>query len=189
MPPVTILSPYSGRPVKVREQDLGRALRDEEGRIFYIVEDPEHGRYAARTRKGSPKDLERYREIEAKSAKLDSDPDRPATSNLQAHDATGKKRRNPIGLLFVVVLVVAIAALGYVYLNHPGWLGLDKPAEQVPESETDADSEQSQSPGITPANVLIKTPPQEADPSAPGIAAAPLQAQGASVSLPAQPNQ
>ena len=63
MPPVTILSPYSGRPVKVREQDLGRALRDEQGRVFYIVEDPEHGRYAARTRKGSPKDLERYREI------------------------------------------------------------------------------------------------------------------------------
>ena len=47
MPAVTILSPYSGKPVKVREQDLGRAIRDEQGRVFYIVEHPEHGRYAA----------------------------------------------------------------------------------------------------------------------------------------------
>ena len=177
MPPVTILSPYSGRPVKVREQDLGRALRDEQGRVFYIVEDPEHGRYAARTRKGSPKDLERYREIEANAAKLDSDPDRPA-ANLQAHDATGKKRRNPVGLL-VVVLLLAAAALGYVYLNHPEWLGLGTPADETDEADEAASVEPTPhdppriietAAELTPPQVV--TPP--ADTRAPGIAAAPL---------------
>ena len=124
MPPAIILSPYSGRAVKIREQDLGRALRDEEGRVFYVVEDPEHGRYAARTRKGSPKDLERYRKIEADAAQLD-DATQPARQNLaQAHDAAGNKRRNPLGLLVIVLLLAASAALGYVYLNHPDWLGL-----------------------------------------------------------------
>ena len=179
MPPVTILSPYSGRPVKVREQDLGRALRDEQGRVFYIVEDPEHGRYAARTRKGSPKDLERYREIEANAAKLDSDPDRPAATNLQAHDATGKKRRNPVGLLVVVLLLTAFAALGYVYLNHPEWLGLGAPEEETEDVDEAAsvDPAPQDQPRIIetsaePAPVQVPVPP--VDPRAPGIAAASL---------------
>ena len=94
MPPVTILSPYSGRPVKVREHDLGRAIRDEQGRVFYVVEDPEHGRYAARTRKGSQKDLERYREIESASlsskARSNSTkkPRPPSTTRPAANAAT-----------------------------------------------------------------------------------------------------
>jgi len=145
MPPVTILSPYSGRPVKVREHDLGRALRDEEGRVFYVVEDPEHGRYAARTRKGSPKDLHRYREIEANVATLEGDltiTDQPAP---QAHDATGSKRRNPVGMLFLLLVVAAVVVAGYVYLNHPEWLGLGTPANELdaasPEgSDADASS-------------------------------------------------
>lgn len=173
MPPVTILSPYSGRPVKIREHDLGRALRDEEGRVFYVVEDPEHGRYAARTRKGSPKDLERYRQIEAGVAKLDSNEDRPAAANLKAHDATGTKRRNPVGLLLVVLILAAVAALGYVYLNHPQWLGLGTPA-----SETEADDEAAlqapapNHPAVAIAPVVSKPAPQ-LDPSKPGPAAAP----------------
>ncbi|MEM6259943.1 MAG: FKBP-type peptidyl-prolyl cis-trans isomerase [Planctomycetota bacterium] len=170
MPPVTILSPYSGRPVKVREQDLGRALRDEQGRVFYVVEDPEHGRYAARTRKGSPKDLERYREIEAGVAKLDSDADRPA-ANLQTHDATGSKRRNPIGLLLIVVLIAAAAALGYIYLNYPGWLGLEG-TEPATQEDADADGPSAEptsfiKPAVPEPNTTA-TPIQITQPSASG---------------------
>lgn len=179
MPPAIILSPYSGRPVKIREQDLGRALRDEQGRVFYVVEDPEHGRYAARTRKGSPKDLERYREIEAKSAQLD-DSTQPARQDLaQAHDAAGNKRRNPLGLLVIVLLLAAVAALGYVYLNHPEWIGLG-PAE--PDSQNDADAASpeptSQVDPATPASIIAAKPTNNTEqrnpPSKPGLAAAPL---------------
>lgn len=182
MPPAIILSPYSGRAVKIREQDLGRALRDEEGRVFYVVEDPEHGRYAARTRKGSPKDLERYRKIEADAAQLD-DATQPARQNLaQAHDAAGNKRRNPLGLLVIVLLLAASAALGYVYLNHPDWLGL---GTDEPESQNDADATAPAEPTsqATPAHqaaepVAIKAAsdpkPQPDRIDRPGLAAAPL---------------
>lgn len=173
MPPVTILSPYSGRPVKIREHDLGRALRDEQGRVFYVVEDPEHGRYAARTRKGSPKDLQRYREIESGVAKLEGEIELDDASTMQAHDATGSKRRNPKGLLLLVVLLAAVAALGYVYLNHPEWLGMDAPA-----SDTQDDASSSyRLPQITDVVAIMKPSQAIASepvaPDAPGPAAAP----------------
>ena len=135
MPPVTILSPYSGRPVKIREHDLGRALRDEQGRVFYVVEDPEHGRYAARTRKGSEKDLQRYREIESGVAKLEDGPELEDARAQHVHDATGSKRRNPMGLLAAIVILSVIAAAGYIYLNHPDWLGIESTASEADEAE------------------------------------------------------
>lgn len=210
MPPVTILSPYSGRPVKIREHDLGRALRDEQGRVFYVVEDPEHGRYAARTRKGSPKDLERYRQIESGVAKLDDGPVLSEAQVQQAHDATGSKRRNPVGRLLFIVILVLLAAAGYVYLTNPGWLGLDTtPTESetqettpgsVPGSgpETDPESlpvpdgsEQSSTDKPTRygiVEVIQKTTPdplntfnEARDPRAPGLAAAPLAGSRADV--------
>lgn len=139
MPPVTILSPYSGRPVVVREQDLGRAIRDEQGRVFYVVEDDEHGRYASMTRKGSPKDLDRYRDLQAGGAPPDdgaADTDANtaaaspgATRSAQPYDATGTKRRNPVGLIVLVLIGLAVGAAGYVAINHPELLGIesDKP--------------------------------------------------------------
>ncbi len=179
MPPVTILSPYSGRPVKIREHDLGRALRDEEGRVFYVVEDPEHGRYAARTRKGSAKDLQRYRQIESGVAKLEGDlqlDDAPAS---QIHDATGSKRRSPVGVLLLIVILAAVAAAGYIYLNHPQWFGLGEPVNETQEAD-DAEQSSSQSPSYEVKAVAQKTTPDpfsrpfSRNPSAPGLAAAPL---------------
>nr|MBX2853264.1 hypothetical protein [Phycisphaeraceae bacterium] len=181
MPPVTILSPYSGRPVKVREQDLGRALRDEQGRVFYIVEDPEHGRYAARTRKGSPKDLERYREIESGVAKLGSDEDRPATNAMQVHDATGSKRRNPVGLLLLVLILAAVTALGYVYAKHPEWLGLGTPASDTEPGANDeaALTEPAPIKPVAIAPIVCKTEPAD-----PLITAEPVHTEPARPAMP-----
>lgn len=123
MPAITILSPYSGQPVKVREQDLGRAVRDEQGRIFYIVEHPEYGRYAARTRKGSDKDLERYQKLQAGTEKLDASSAVQASRSAVVHDATGVKRRNPVGLIALVVILLVLAAGGYYALVSLGVIG------------------------------------------------------------------
>lgn len=138
MPPVTILSPYSGRSVVVREQDLGRAIRDEQGRVFYVVEDEEHGRYASMTRKGSAKDLEHYRELQAGGpAASDDVPGAAALSQAPAHDATGVQRRNPVGIVLLVLVGLLILGGGAVYLTQPQWLGLDK-EQPTPEDNTPA---------------------------------------------------
>ena len=48
---ITVDSPYSGKPVKVREQDVRRAVRDEEGRIFYVLPRPDgSGFFGSKTR-------------------------------------------------------------------------------------------------------------------------------------------
>lgn len=154
MPPITILSPYSGRPVKVREQDMGRAVRDEEGRIFYIVDDPEHGLYAARTRKGSDKDLERYRKMQDTSARLDEDDAVQASRHATVYDATGTKRRNPLGRLVLLIIVLAIGAAAYLVIMQPGLIGLgsqeqDDAKTNTP-AESDAGGEQSAAPVDAP---------------------------------------
>ena len=135
MPPVTLLSPYTGRPVVVREQDLGRAIRDDQGKVFYVVEDPEHGRYASMTRKGSPKDLQRYRALQSGEAPANNGsaaPKTPATSgHANAYDATGKRRRNPVGIVILLLVIALVAAGLFVYLVHPEWIGLDS---QSPDS-------------------------------------------------------
>lgn len=152
MPAVTILSPYSGKPVKVREQDLGRAIRDEQGRVFYIVEHPEHGRYAARTRKGSDKDLERYRAVEAGTAELDEAPAAQAARAAEVYDATGTKRRNPVGLAILLVVLALLAAGAYVYFVNPGLIGLDDepgPADPSPRQTPDTQSGARHDRGVT----------------------------------------
>lgn len=115
--PITILSPYSGKPVKVRDQDVGRAIRDEEGRIFYIVDATDGGTpYSSMTRKGSEKDEQRYRKLESGSAQLSQ----TAREHVhQVHDATGKKRRNPVGVLLLVLILALAGGAAYVYFVRP----------------------------------------------------------------------
>lgn len=162
--PITILSPYSGRPVKVRDQDLERALRDEEGRIFYVVQgDDGKGYYASMTRKGSEKDQERYRKLDEKGAVVDQ---RAKETVQQLHDATGTKRRNPVGIMLLLLIVLALAGGGYVYLQHPEWLGLgDEPAEQpeVPGTpgspDADPDNPASEQTGMAPGFSAVRIVP------------------------------
>ncbi|MEM6459939.1 MAG: hypothetical protein AAF710_11185 [Planctomycetota bacterium] len=110
--PITINSPYSGRPVKVRDQDLNRAVRDEEGRVFYVVARADgSGHYAAPTRKGSAKDEQRYDEM---AAKMQRSQEQVAVQHEAAFDATGKGRGGGVGRkLVLLVLLLVLAAAGY----------------------------------------------------------------------------
>jgi hypothetical protein len=110
--PITVKSPYSGRPVKVRDQDIERAVRDEEGRVFYVVPRPDaEGYYAAPTRKGSPKDLERYDKMQLRAAQVQEQVDE---QHRAVHDATGKRRARPLArLITLLVLLAALAGGGY----------------------------------------------------------------------------
>lgn len=114
--PITVLSPFSGNPVKIRDQDLGRAVRDEAGRIFYVLEKPDGGGYyAAPTRAGGPKDLDRYLALESKT---DVARDNTREQVAQIHDATGKRRGNS-GRLVVIVLLIALALLVWAVTVGP----------------------------------------------------------------------
>lgn len=110
--PITINSPYSGRPVKIRDQDIGRAVRDEEDRIFYAVPRASgEGFYAAPTRKGSEKDEKRY---DAMQEKMDTVQEQVAEQHQSVHDATGRRRRSPFVRRLVLLLILAVLAVaGY----------------------------------------------------------------------------
>ncbi|MEM1210120.1 MAG: FKBP-type peptidyl-prolyl cis-trans isomerase [Planctomycetota bacterium] len=122
--PITVLSPYSGRAVKARDQDIGRALRDEEGRIFYIVERPGgHGHYAAPTRKGSDKDLERYDALQTKGEVARQT--HHEQSAQQVHDARGKGRSGSgtRKLVLLLLALVILAVAGYIAGTRLGLIG------------------------------------------------------------------
>jgi hypothetical protein len=112
---IVINSPYSGKPVKVREQDIGRAVRDEEGRIFYLVQRADgSGYYSAMTRKGSAREEEAYDAMAAKGAVAKAS---GAThSARQIHDASGRRRSNVRGklvILALLILVIVVVIVGY----------------------------------------------------------------------------
>lgn len=112
--PITVLSPFSGRPVKVRDQDVSRAIRDEEGRIFYVVERSDgKGYYAAPTRKGSEKDEQRYLELQAKTSAVAAsvkDAGGKAAMPL-AHDATGRGNDSGIRKFILLLLLLLCASV------------------------------------------------------------------------------
>jgi len=115
---IVVRSPYSGQPVKIRDQDVGRAVRDEENRIFYALPRSDgSGYYGAPTRAGGPKDEAKAAELEAKvhHMKANAQEQQAAVKPAQGvHDATGRPRRSAGRLVLVVVLLIA-AGLGGAY--------------------------------------------------------------------------
>ena len=115
---IIVHSPHDGQPVKVRDQDLQRAIRDGEGRIFYAVKrTDEQGYYGALTRKGSDKDEQRYIEL-LKKMETAREVGKIRSAE-QIHDATGKAK-GPGMLRWVLLLIVAvlIAAVAW-YVSQP----------------------------------------------------------------------
>lgn len=147
--PVTVNSPYSGRPVKVRDQDVGRAVRDEDGRVFYVVPRASgEGFYAAPTRKGSEKDEQRYDEMLEKMERSD---EQVKAVSQPPRDATGRKRRRPAVTVAILLLLAAAVAAGYFVLvegDGPAakWFdavvgnGASQPADDEDTADTPASS-------------------------------------------------
>lgn len=118
--PLVVHSPYSGKPVKVRDEDVSRAIRDEEGRIFYVVERSDgQGYYASPTRQGSEKDEQRYLRMLEKSEAVEQH--KKATIATAVHDATGSRGTNVRGkLVRALVALVLLLALIYIVLGYTG---------------------------------------------------------------------
>ncbi len=124
--PFVIHSPFDGTPVKIRDKDIGRAIRDKENRIFYVIPNSNgEGYYSAMTRQGGLKDEQRYARMMEKSATTNQIV-REEVATMQ--DATGRARGKGRGKLVLLVLIIIVAAAAYyVWTNHR-----DKEEDLVP---------------------------------------------------------
>jgi len=111
-------SPHDGQEVKVRDQDLQRAIRDSEGRIFYAVRRSDgQGYYGSFTRKGSDKDEQRHLSMLEKTQKArETGAERSAQ---QVHDATGKPSGSGVMRWIILWVVAALIAAVSWYLVKP----------------------------------------------------------------------
>lgn len=152
--PLEIFSPHSGRPVMVRDQDLGRAIRDEGGRVFYVVPRSDgEGHYGSLTRKGSERDENRYLNAEWKlagdaSVNDPTDASTPTTENIPAtaasiaHDATGVRSPWRRWIILVVLITMVVFGVLIALREKPG------AANELPNIE----SAETHSPTGTPAD-------------------------------------
>jgi len=115
---ITVLSPHDGQPVKIRDQDVGRAVRDGEGRIFYALPKSDgSGYYGARTRAGGERDEQRALELESK-VQTQGDHARDQVKS-QLHDARGKKRGGGKGKLLLLLIIIAALVAAYLFTFGP----------------------------------------------------------------------
>lgn len=159
--PIIVNSPYSGLPVKVRDQDVNRALRDEEGRVFYAVPRSDgSGYYGSPTRQGSAKDEQRAAELAAKMAQ--SHKSGAEESRKQIHDATGKRRGGLRRLVILLIIFAAIVAGVWFFLfRTPQGASMREQLPEVPGLNEDTPPSPSG---------RLDTPTPDAEPSAIAIA-------------------
>lgn len=142
---IIVSSPHSGRPVKVRDQDVGRAVRDEAGRIFYAVPKRDsRGYYGSLTRAGSL--------AEEQCASPFTEVTEPAqsasTDNATPHDATGQRRPSGARKLTLALLLVIIMVLTIVCV----WPPLSRWAARMRvDSNTEIPANMSTSPSPKPS--------------------------------------
>ncbi|MEX0776826.1 MAG: hypothetical protein WD042_14070 [Phycisphaeraceae bacterium] len=130
---IHINSPYSGDPVKIRDQDIGRAVRDGEGRVFYALPRSDgNGYYGSITRIGGPKEESQYLAMEAKVEHGRAVGEE--RSQRQVHDASGKRRgrgRMLVAIFLLIVLTAIAAAMVAHWQGYWSWQAAPPPAEHV----------------------------------------------------------
>lgn len=111
-------SPHNGRPVRVRDKDVGRSVRDGDGRVFYVLERSEgDGHYSSLTRQGGPEHEATYDEMLAKESHAKNVA--AVVTEKQVHDATGGKRSSVRGKMVILFLAVVVAFLAYLFTIGP----------------------------------------------------------------------
>ena len=101
---IEVLSPWNSQPVKIRPQDVGRAVKDRDGKLFYVLAKADGtGYYSAPTRAGGARDEERY----------EREKDRMSGAKREVQEQalqTVTRRRGGKGKLILVVLILAAVA-------------------------------------------------------------------------------
>ncbi len=138
---IEVASPHSGRMVRVRLKDVGRSVRDEEGRIFFVLDRSDGGGYyASLTRVGGAKAEKDYLDmLDKQDAAKASGEDR---SQQQIFDATGKARSKLKGRVILVLILAALAAAAWAFTLGP----LAKKSTPGQTTDKQQDSKQKETP-------------------------------------------
>lgn len=119
---ITVLSPHSGNQTQIRDKDIGRAVQDAEGRTFYVLRDENGDLYAALTKAGGQKDIERYRHMAGRAG---------FTTEFKTHDKPVDDYRRtvsrkpdgfPFGKLLTWLVVLGAIAAGAWYAGRKGYV-------------------------------------------------------------------
>ncbi len=112
---MNINSPYSGDPVKIRTTDIGRAVKDTEGRIFYVLPRSDgKGYYSSITRKGGPREEQQFLAMEAKTSRsLDVGQERSQQQIAQRKGGESSAGRALRKLINLIITLAILAGLGY----------------------------------------------------------------------------
>ena len=112
---ITVNSPFTGRPVKIREKDVGRAVKDEDGGIFYVLAKSDgSGYYGAPTRHGGEKDEARAETHESRLSKAGQVAARRDHLHREPSRRVGGK-----GKLFLVLLALIAATMAWAVFFGP----------------------------------------------------------------------
>lgn len=129
---ITVLSPHSGNPVTVRDQDVGKSVKDREGRTFYVLQAPDGLYYAALTKVGGQKDLDRYlRTAERQGFVGGADDKGPKKDEVYRHHPVPHHDGFPWGKWIKRLVILGLLAGGAYYAHTKGWVripGLAAPA-------------------------------------------------------------
>lgn len=119
---ITVYSPFTGEPVNVRPQDVGRAVKDRSDHMFYVLARPDgRGHYAAPTKAGGQRDIDKY---DAMLAKHQQAKDTGAMGSA-AQIAAASRSRGSSGLKLKLILgLIVLAAAAWAVLFGPlkGWI-------------------------------------------------------------------
>lgn len=114
---ITVINPHNGEEMKVRDNDAGRAVKDREGRIFYVLPKKDgSGYYGALTRAGSEKEEARNQEMEEKRAGAQSNKE----NQWEGRSSSGGGIGSLIGKLIKLLVVLAVlGGLAWAVLFGP----------------------------------------------------------------------
>ena len=109
---IYVNSPHDNNPVKVLEKDIGRAVKDNEGRTFYVLPKSDgSGYFGAFSRADAAKE-------EADALHRESQEQRAAEAAAAPVHVVGHSQRSGGKMLILLILLALIA--GGIYLWYSG---------------------------------------------------------------------
>jgi len=107
---ISVISPFTGEQIKVRPQDVGKAVEDRMNHKFYVLERPDgSGYYAAPTKAGGRRDIDKYDAMLAKADRAKSTGRQ--RSQVQIDAARGSRSGNKMKLVLLVIILIVAAWL------------------------------------------------------------------------------